>query len=107
MAVVRFPFATMAALKRDISVLGGHRDELSTWEQGLLRFAICLINRPRPSAKDLVQSYDHHHHVCEVTPRLNGGSEPFTAMTHWRLFRRQLCRGPQGPAWCQQFPRSL
>jgi hypothetical protein len=55
MTVVRFPFATMAALKRDISVLDGHRDELSIWEQGLLRFAICLINRPRPSAKDLAR----------------------------------------------------
>jgi hypothetical protein len=55
MTVVRFPFATMAALKRDISVLDGRRDELSIWEQGLLRFAICLINRPRPSAKDLAR----------------------------------------------------
>ena len=56
MTVVRYPFATMAALKRDISALDGHWDELSTWEQGLLRFAICLINRPRPSAKDLARA---------------------------------------------------
>ena len=72
MTVVRYPFAAMAALRRDIAALDGHRDELSTREQGLLRFAICFINRPRPSAKDLGQSHDHHYNVREVAPRLRG-----------------------------------
>jgi hypothetical protein len=56
MTVVRYPLAAMAALRRDIAALDGHRDELSTREQGLLRFAICFINRPRPSAKDLARA---------------------------------------------------
>jgi hypothetical protein len=55
MTDVRYPFAAMAALRRDIAALDGHRDEMSILEQGLLRFAICLINRPRPSAKDSVR----------------------------------------------------
>ena len=74
----RYPFAAMATLRREHCSLGRAWDELSNQEQGLLRFAICFINRPRPSAKDLGQSHDHGT-VREVAPRLRGirQFEPF------------------------------
>src|ERR1700736_1901982 len=95
MTVVRFPFATMAALKRDISVLGGHRDELSTWEQGLLRFAICLINRPRPSAKDLARVMTiitmwARSHLRSTGPRTVHRHDALTAVSKTTLPRSAI-----------------
>jgi hypothetical protein len=53
MTVVGYPFASMAALRRDIAALDRHQDELSNWECRLMRFAIDLVSEPNPSARDL------------------------------------------------------